>query len=68
MQPNADATSFPSMTTGHHGIWEDAGIRFTGFGHYFGSEKIHNEGVEDATTSVVEDRVIDHARSVDLGR
>ncbi len=58
MQPNAGATSFSSMTTGQHGIWEDAGIRFTGFGHYFGSEEIHNQGVEDATTSHVEDRVI----------
>ncbi|MCX4554912.1 ketoacyl-ACP synthase III [Streptomyces umbrinus] len=46
------------MTTGHHGIWEEAGIRFTGFGHYFPVEEIRNHGSEQATTSVVEDRVI----------
>ncbi|MEU3855116.1 ketoacyl-ACP synthase III [Streptomyces sp. NPDC029554] len=46
------------MNSEHHGIWSDAGIRFTGFGHYFGSEEISNESVDKATTSVVEDRVI----------
>ncbi|MEC4019145.1 3-oxoacyl-ACP synthase III family protein [Streptomyces sp. H27-D2] len=46
------------MTNGHSGIWGDAGIRFTGFGHYFPRETIQNESFQDATTSVVEDRVI----------
>lgn len=58
MPQNSDATSFSPMDTGHQGLWEGSGIRFTGYGHYFGSEEIHNESVENATTNAVEDRVI----------
>lgn len=58
MSADARKNYFRHMPTDHRGIWEDAGIRFGGFGHHFPAEEIHNPSPKDATTNAVEDRVI----------